>query len=242
MAKDTDFGSSKLDALSLIEGRGVMGRFAIAAVALTLVAGTAFEAKATEYIQNGGFETGTFADWTVNDSTPGCTTCLAVDLLSSGVGYGPNSGTYFAYLGTNPASTISQSFADIAGQTLGVSFYFASNGDLNPTPPDSNELEALFDGTVEWSETNIPSTGTIPGTTIPLYEEVTFDVTATGTDTLLFSAFDIPSALALDDVTVTSTPSATPLPATLPLFAGGLGAMGLFGWRRKRKNTATIFA
>ena len=25
----------------------------------------------------------------------------------------------------------------------------------------------------------------------------------------------------------------TPLPATLSLFAGGLGALGLFGWRRK---------
>jgi len=27
----------------------------------------------------------------------------------------------------------------------------------------------------------------------------------------------------------------TPLPATLPLFAGGLGAIGVVGWRRKRK-------
>ena len=30
----------------------------------------------------------------------------------------------------------------------------------------------------------------------------------------------------------------TPLPAALPLFAGGLGVMGLFGWRRKRKAQA----
>jgi hypothetical protein len=30
-------------------------------------------------------------------------------------------------------------------------------------------------------------------------------------------------------------PVATPLPGTLPLFAGGLGALGLLGWRRKRK-------
>ena len=33
-------------------------------------------------------------------------------------------------------------------------------------------------------------------------------------------------------------PVATPLPATLPLFAGGLGALGLLGWRRKRKAQA----
>ncbi len=32
--------------------------------------------------------------------------------------------------------------------------------------------------------------------------------------------------------------SETPLPAALPLFANGLGALGLLGWRRKRKNAA----
>jgi hypothetical protein len=32
--------------------------------------------------------------------------------------------------------------------------------------------------------------------------------------------------------------TATPLPATLPLFATGIGAMGLIGWRRKRKAQA----
>jgi len=41
---------------------------------------------------------------------------------------------------------------------------------------------------------------------------------------------------------VTTTPTTTPLPATLPLFAGGLGAMGLLGWRRKRKNGAPLAA
>jgi len=33
-------------------------------------------------------------------------------------------------------------------------------------------------------------------------------------------------------------PAATPLPAALPLFATGLGALGLFGWRRKRRMVA----
>ncbi len=34
----------------------------------------------------------------------------------------------------------------------------------------------------------------------------------------------------------------TPLPAALPLFATGLGAMSLLGWRRKRKNAAAFAA
>ena len=34
--------------------------------------------------------------------------------------------------------------------------------------------------------------------------------------------------------------NATPLPASLPLFATGLGALGLFGWQRKRTNVAAI--
>ncbi len=34
----------------------------------------------------------------------------------------------------------------------------------------------------------------------------------------------------------------TPIPAALPLFATGLGGLGLFGWRRKRKNAAALAA
>ena len=36
--------------------------------------------------------------------------------------------------------------------------------------------------------------------------------------------------------------STTPLPAALPLFATGLGALGLLGWRRKRKAAAASTA
>lgn len=38
----------------------------------------------------------------------------------------------------------------------------------------------------------------------------------------------------------TISPSATPLPAALPLFASGFGVMGWFGWRRKRKHATAL--
>jgi hypothetical protein len=41
---------------------------------------------------------------------------------------------------------------------------------------------------------------------------------------------------------LTASVSATPLPAALPLFATGIGAMGLLGWRRKRKKAGVIAA
>ena len=43
-------------------------------------------------------------------------------------------------------------------------------------------------------------------------------------------------------LSASSTGNETPLPAAFPLFAGGLGAMGLLGWRRKRKNAAIAAA
>ncbi len=44
---------------------------------------------------------------------------------------------------------------------------------------------------------------------------------------------------AIDNVRVsTNAVTAVPLPAALPLFAAGLGLLGLFGWRRKRTASA----
>jgi hypothetical protein len=56
-----------------------------------------------------------------------------------------------------------------------------------------------------------------------------------------FSIADLtdPPSLPTD---LTDPPAATPLPAGLPLFATGIGILGLLGWRRKRKGAATIAA
>jgi hypothetical protein len=43
---------------------------------------------------------------------------------------------------------------------------------------------------------------------------------------------------ALIDLKKDPPTAVTPLPGALPLFATGLGALGLLGWRRKRKAAA----
>jgi hypothetical protein len=44
-----------------------------------------------------------------------------------------------------------------------------------------------------------------------------------------------PTSLGCIEVFAPSASAETPLPGTLPLFASGLGALGLLGWRRKKK-------
>ena len=42
--------------------------------------------------------------------------------------------------------------------------------------------------------------------------------------------------------TSVSQPAFTPLPASLPLFAAGLGGLGLLGWRKKRRRNNALAA
>jgi hypothetical protein len=48
-----------------------------------------------------------------------------------------------------------------------------------------------------------------------------------------------PSLFARDHLIAPDVASATPLPATLPLFASGVGLLGYFGSRRKKKAAAS---
>jgi len=85
----------------------------------------------------------------------------------------------------------------------------------------------------------------LPGTAIDTWTNYTFSFTGTGSDALTIEAQTNPGEWYADDVSVTGAAvgtSAAPLPAALPLFASGLGAMGLLGWRRKRKNAAALAA
>jgi hypothetical protein len=77
------------------------------------------------------------------------------------------------------------------------------------------------------------------------WELFTHTFIASATTTLAFLNGDPgdDNSNGLDNVVLIDLgPAATPLPAALPLFATGLGALGLLGWRRKRKAAAIAAA
>jgi hypothetical protein len=98
-------------------------------------------------------------------------------------------------------------------------------GGLGEYAPDSifNKF-TVFNGALFVSDTNFVSVTN--GNTLMLGPNFGF---------LHVGTIEFSDSISFSPVTDTRE---TPLPAALPLFATGLGVLGLLGWRRKRKNAA----
>lgn len=162
-------------------------------------------------VQNGGFETGDFTDWTLNgDGAPD----NFVDNGSTVTAITPHSGTYFAALG-EPSSLayLSQSLPTFAGQSYLLSLWL--NNPLKGSLSNPNEFSISWNGTTLYDKVNIAKTG---------WTNFQFVVTATSSSTVLqFGARDDNYYLGLDDVAVTPgfAPSISAQPTNLTVLSGG---------------------
>jgi len=136
-------------------------------------------------VQNGGFETGDFTDWTPS----GNTTFTVVDDGSTS-GITPHSGVFEAVSGElGSLGYLSQTLSTAAGGKYLLSFWLdCPNGAI------TNQFLVSWNGTVLFNQTNLPATG---------WTNLQFVVSATGAATVLQFGFrDDLSWLALDDVSV----------------------------------------
>jgi hypothetical protein len=137
------------------------------------------------------------------------------------------------------------------GSTLTYQFNMTS-GTLSTVYMDvSGNVSSMTDG---FGNSDIGSSTTALGTfadtvKLPLLDSnaTELTVTFTGSDlaanyTLLDGDIQMFSAANTSNGLVGDTPVVTPLPATLPLFAGGLGAVGFLSRGRKRKKAAALAA
>ncbi len=135
------------------------------------------------------------------------------DGASTGNLLGPLSGnnSIINLVGTDLAATTSGLFFNFGDTTTSAFFRLGSSaGDVVFNAVDIFQAEAVCG----------------MGCVTPAFLEIRVDPAIT--DNVAYPSMNVEIA----------TIATTPLPATLPLFATGLGALGLLGWRRKRKVEA----
>lgn len=142
-----------------------------------------------QLVQNGGFETGDFTDWTLNGYGFNYT------FVTNGVYFPsiqPHSGNYFALLGqTGYLGTLTQNLVTVPGQAYLLSLWMNS-----PDGGGYNEFSVSWNGNTLFDGVNMPALG---------WTNMQFIVTATSTSTPLQTGFrDEATWLGLDDVSVTA--------------------------------------
>jgi hypothetical protein len=142
-------------------------------------------------VQNGGFETGTFTNWTQSGNTN-------YTEITSGDSEFVHSGTYGAELGPyGSLGYLSQTLPTFAGQNYLLSLWLDSpniSGTLTP-----NEFSVSWNGGVIFDQVNIGKIG---------WTNLQFIVTATSATTVLQLGFrDDPYYLGLDDINVWPIPN-----------------------------------
>jgi len=192
--------------------------FAVASLFVAALCAAKAQA-ATNLVQNGSFETGNFADWTVTNNPQ---YSLVADFVTKY--FGPESGTYYAMLGSiGSDSYLSQTLATSIGTNYTLSFYLASDGGK------PSNFSVAVGSDMLMNENNLPASS---------YTNYVYDFTATSTATVLkFGSMDDPGYLLLDNISVVDPPvTGAPLPGSLWLASAPIGL--ILGARLLRRKSS----
>jgi len=181
-----------------------------AAVAAILI-GVAGPAWATEYLQNGSFETGDVSGWSLTDPLG-----LTFVQPSGFAGITAEEGKFYVQAGppSSFAGALSQTFADTAGQKLNLSGW--AIGDAT-TPGGLGDVSYFFDGVLLGSPDLSSGTWTLS----------TFQVAATGSDTFEIQYSNDNSFNGLDNFSVVGAGGDVPELSTWGLSLLGFAGLGL---------------
>lgn len=216
----------------------------VLALALGVAAGSA--AASTNLVVNGSFEdisanlgVQQLANntWQVFSSIPGWTTFSGAGIeVRRNVSGVAQHGVQFVELDSHKVnnnnttnSTMQQVLSTVSGQSYTLSFWYSPRPSTANRPVDTNNLAVLWNGA-----TLLPTLGGTNNTGSHNWQQYSYTVTGTGTDTLRFSAFGTQDTYggSLDNVSVTAVPE----PGSLAMMIAGLGMLGTIARRRSRRQ------
>lgn len=182
-------------------------------------------------VQNCGFESGTFANWTLGGNVLGGSNEHGVDNTN------PNSGLDEAYLGTQaitpgalfPVSLSQTLTGAVASEKYQVTFYLDQDSQDN-TGTFTHSFDVSFDGTLLDSESNVAFSGGYVK-----YTYMTATAPSGNSNVLKFDFQNDDDFFFLDDVSVTAQGPVVPEPASFLLV---LPALGMFALARLRRKSA----
>jgi hypothetical protein len=178
-----------------------------------------------EFLTNGSFETGDFTGWTYGTLGDPTATSVVPSIFPFN-GQGAQDGNYYvgvaAFVADN--ASLSQSFHDIAGQTLRISGWVSGDGGA------PSVVTLSFNGVAGVTVDPVPN---------QLWTLYSFTTTASGFDTFSVGFGNDPGQLALDNFSVSSV-SAVPEPATWALLLLGFAGLGFLQYRRKNAAELAI--
>jgi hypothetical protein len=151
-----------------------------------------FRLEVTPLIQNGGFETGSFGDWTVSGNVGN--SYAASEPLNNNPSYS-HSGNFSAWLGmNNTVGYLSQTIPTALGQSYLLSLFLDSPSGIG----SSNEFAISWDGLTIFDQQGITTVG---------WTNLQFIVWATSDSTELEFSFDnATNYFRLDDVSLSNLP------------------------------------